>query len=294
MLLQVDLYTVVCAASSTASLVCCVVSTSSENAPTLRLIASYLLHECIRQHESSLQSIIMQTDVEAQANAESYTLASALQGQAKDSTHEDLEAFQNDCILPFLSKSLPSRISSAFESAENLSTKIMGGVILNCESHEVAYSWTRNGKMLESIFHGLLLFARFLIDLPGDGNKTLVQAPVSECGELLVLLQKLEMDGFCAAIVSTDTSCMMKHARAERADQVLRPLSNPLSQPGYSSFQVSTGSVWTFISQPHAIDSTMEEAMSVFTALLGAPLRPTADISSISMNSPRLPESTIK
>ncbi|KAH9092201.1 hypothetical protein LEN26_018627 [Aphanomyces euteiches] len=180
-LLQVDLYTVVCATSSTASLVCCVLNTSSENAPTLRLIASYLLHECIRQHESSLPSIVMQTDMEAQANAESYTLASALQGQAKDCTHEDLEAFQNDCILPFLSKSLPSRISSAFESAENLSTKIMGGVILNCESHEVAYSWTRHGKMLESMVHGLLLFAQFLIDMPGDGNKTLVQAPVSEC-----------------------------------------------------------------------------------------------------------------
>ncbi|ETW10181.1 hypothetical protein H310_00551 [Aphanomyces invadans] len=214
--LQYDVYSIVVARSPLVPVLCCLVSTSSTNLAAVKLVGSFILHECFDRHSAIIMSIVQQANDEAESMAHAYTLTTALLGQSSHETHNDLMAFQSTCIIPCLANDLNHKIAQALSDA-NLSRSVRAVWIYHIDSPEPAFQWTPPNAASVALApwlpHVTHTFHQHLTARARLDQRQLTLQPLDEpmdtdvADPSFIALNLLNLDGFCVAVLySADAS----------------------------------------------------------------------------------------
>ncbi|ETV87712.1 hypothetical protein, variant [Aphanomyces astaci] len=173
-LLQLDTYHIVVVSSPLIPVLCCLVSTTSENLAAVKLVGSYILHECLQQHRATIVSIVQQAKSDAESMAHEYTLTSALRGQSSTDTHDDLGGFQASCIAPCVMNSLNHKLGRSLTDAK-LSPAIAAVWVGHVDSIDMAFQWHQvpPNTLAPWILLPCLTFHRFLHALADPTQRSL-------------------------------------------------------------------------------------------------------------------------
>ncbi|RHY96202.1 hypothetical protein DYB35_002855 [Aphanomyces astaci] len=161
-LLQLDTYHIVVVSSPLIPVLCCLVSTTSENLAAVKL------------HRATIVSIVQQAKSDAESMAHEYTLTSALRGQSSTDTHDDLGGFQASCIAPCVMNSLNHKLGRSLTDAK-LSPAIAAVWVGHVDSIDMAFQWHQvpPNTLAPWILLPCLTFHRFLHALADPTQQSL-------------------------------------------------------------------------------------------------------------------------